>query len=130
MEEIVGNELVFEVTTAGEDGEERKQPLAEALPESVECVGLYFGAHWAPCCRRFQENLLLEKYNEMNGEGQPKKFEVVFVSKDGNQKHFNHNFKNKMAGWKAVSFSDESRKKSLEQKYGVMEIPTMIVLDR
>jgi len=53
MEEIVGNELVFEVTTAGEDGEERKQPLAEALPESVECVGLYFGAHWAPCCRRF-----------------------------------------------------------------------------
>ena len=35
-----------------------------------------------------------------------------------------------MAGWKAISFADESRKKSLEQKFGVMEIPMMIVLDK
>ena len=33
-------------------------------------------------------------------------------------------------GWKAIPFSDESKKKSLEQKFGVMEIPMMIITDR
>ena len=31
--------------------------------------------------------------------------------------------------WKAVKFDDEARKKSLEQKYGIMEIPMLIVLN-
>ena len=98
-------------------------PLAEALPESVQCVGLYFGAHWAPCCRRFTTTLT-EKYNEINGNN--KEFEVVFVSKDGNQAHFDRNFAE--MPWKAVKYDDEARKKSLEQKYGIMEIPMLIVL--
>ena len=31
--------------------------------------------------------------------------------------------------WKAVKYDDEARKKSLEQKYGIMEIPMLIVLN-
>ena len=30
--------------------------------------------------------------------------------------------------WKAVKYDDEARKKSLEQKYGIMEIPMLIIL--
>ena len=51
---------------------------------------------------------------------------MVFVSKDGNQAHFDRNFAE--MPWKAVKYDDEARKKSLEQKYGIMEIPMLIVL--
>ena len=114
MQDIVGTELL---TSQG------MKPLAEALPATVKCVGFYFGAHWAPCCRRFTTTLT-EKYNEINGQN--KEFEVVFVSKDGNQAHFDRNFAE--MPWKAVKYDDEARKKSLEQKYGIMEIPMLIVL--
>ena len=114
MQDIVGTELL---TSQG------MKPLAEALPATVKCVGFYFGAHWAPCCRRFTTTLT-EKYNEINGNS--KEFEVVFVSKDGNQAHFDRNFAE--MPWKAVKYDDEARKKSLEQKYGIMEIPMLIVL--
>ena len=50
----------------------------------------------------------------------------MFVSKDGNQAHFDRNFAE--MPWKSVKYDDEARKKSLEQKYGIMEIPMLIVL--
>ena len=116
MEDILGNELV---TQGG-----AMQPLAEGIPAAtVKFTGLYFGAHWAPCCRRFTTTLT-EKYNEINTAS--KEFEVVFVSKDGNQAAFDRNFAE--MPWKAITYDDESRKKSLEQKYGIMEIPMLIVL--
>ena len=73
MEDILGNEVI----TAGNVSE----PLQQALPSTVKFVGLYFGAHWAPCCRRFTTTLT-ENYNQINSA--TKEFEVVFVSKDGN----------------------------------------------
>ena len=115
MEDILGNELVAQVGVM--------QPISEAL-QGVKFVGLYFGAHWAPCCRRFTSTLK-EKYTEINGAN--KDFEVVFVSKDGNQAAFDRNFGE--MPWKAVKYDDEGRKKSLEQKYGIMEIPMLVVLD-
>ena len=114
MEDILGTELIV----AGGNS----QNLTEAF-QGVKFVGLYFGAHWAPCCRRFTTTLT-EKYNEINQNS--KEFEVVFVSKDGNQPHFDRNFAE--MPWKAVKYDDEARKKSLEQKYGIMEIPMLIVL--
>ena len=114
MEDILGNELI------GAGG--NPQNLNEALT-GTKYVGLYFGAHWAPCCRRFTTTLT-EKFNEINANS--KEFEVVFVSKDGNQAHFDRNFGE--MPWKAVKYDDEARKKSLEQKYGIMEIPMLIVL--
>ena len=114
MEEILGNELV----SAGG----ATQPLADAL-NGVSFVGLYFGAHWAPCCRRFTTTLK-EKYEAINAEG--KKLEVVFVSKDGDQAAFDRNLGE--MPWKAVKYDDEARKKSLEQKFGIMEIPMLTIL--
>ena len=114
MEDILGTELITQGNAP--------QALTDAF-QGIKFVGLYFGAHWAPCCRRFTTTLT-EKYNEINGQN--KEFEVVFVSKDGNQAHFDRNFAE--MPWKAVKYDDEARKKSLEQKYGIMEIPMLIVL--
>ncbi len=116
MEDIVGTEVVAEAANM--------QPVADAM-NNIKFVGLYFGAHWAPCCRRFTTTLT-EKYNEINGGANGKEFEVVFVSKDGNQDAFDRNFAE--MPWKAIKYDDEPRKKSLEQRYGIMEIPTLIIL--
>ena len=115
MEDILGSELVTEGATT--------KPLAEALA-GVEFVGLYFGAHWAPCCRRFTNEFLSRWYATVNEDG--KKFEVVFVSKDGNQAAFDRNFAN--MPWTAIQYDNEPRKKQLEQRYGIMEIPKLIIL--
>ena len=114
MEDIIGTEVMSDKTTS--------QPVGEAMT-NIKFVGLYFGAHWAPCCRRFTTTLT-EKYNEINANS--KEFEVIFVSKDGNQAAFDRNFDE--MPWKAIKYEDEARKKSLEQRYGIMEIPTLIIL--
>ena len=115
MEDLVGTELV---TQGG-----GMMPLAEAMA-GVKYVGFYFGAHWAPCCRRFTETLR-EEYAAINANGK-RDLEVVFVSKDGNQAAFDRNFAE--MPWKAIKYDDEARKKSLEQKYGIMEIPMLLVV--
>ena len=115
MQDILQNEVV---TTGG-----GMQAVGAAL-EGIQFVGLYFGAHWAPCCRRFTTTLT-EKYGEINEGG--KKFEVVFVSKDGDQPAFDRNFGE--MPWKAIKYSDEAQKKNLEQKFGIMEIPMLIILN-
>ena len=117
MEDILGDQLIKKDLSP--------QPTNAAL-EGKDFVALYFGAHWAPCCRRFTTTLM-EKYGEINANGN--KFEVVFVSKDGNQAAFNSNFGNEM-NWLAIKYDDEARKKSLEQKFSIMEIPMLIVLDK
>merc|ERR1711953_891444 len=113
MEDILGSECVTENGAS--------QSLEEAM-QGVKFVGLYFGAHWAPCCRRFTTTLN-EKYEAINAEG--KKLEVVFVSKDGDQAAFDRNLGE--MPWKAVKYDDEARKKSLEQKFGIMEIPMLTI---
>ena len=69
MEDILGDQLIKKDLSAA--------PTAQALA-GKEFIGLYFGAHWAPCCRRFTSTLM-EKYPQIGAN-----FEVVFVSKDGN----------------------------------------------
>ena len=101
MEDILGNDGLVTDNLA-------MQPLEEAMA-NIKFVGLYFGAHWAPCCRRFTTTLR-EKYQEINST--TKEFEVVFVSKDGNQDAFNRNFAE--MPWRAIKYEDEARKKSLE----------------
>ena len=116
MEDLLGTTVITEGGAT--------QPLAEAF-SGVKYVGLYFGAHWAPCCRRFTEQMK-EDYVVINKPDQQKELELVFVSKDGNQAAFDRNFAE--MPWKAVKYDDEARKKSLEQKYGIMEIPMLIIV--
>ena len=89
-------------------------------------VGVYFGAHWAPPCRKFTTSLK-KNYEEANKSG-TKQLEVIFCSSDGNEDAFVRNY-NDME-WFAIDFNDQARKQSLSQLYGIMELPTLVILDR
>ena len=96
----------------------------QAVGES-NFVGVYFGAHWAPPCRKFTTSLK-KNYQEANEKG--KQLEVIFCSSDGNEDAFVRNY-NDME-WFAIDFNDQARKQSLSQLYGIMELPTLVILDR
>ncbi|KAL9246503.1 hypothetical protein vseg_020029 [Gypsophila vaccaria] len=87
-------------------------------------VGLYFSASWCPPCRRFTPKLI-ETYNELSSKGD---FEVVFVSADRDEDSFNDYFA-KMP-WLAVPFADSTVKNSLDEKFSVMGIPNLVILNR
>ena len=115
MEDTLPTELVVE------DGSQTVQ-TSEKLA-GAKFVGIYFGAHWAPCCRRFTKTLQ-DYYGQINAS--ERQFEVVFVSKDGNQEAFARNFS--QMPWAAISYGDEARRRALEQQFGIMEIPSLVIL--
>ena len=92
--------------------------------EKGEFLCLYFGAHWAPPSRLFTQNLEQTFYNLVNAEGLVA--EVVFVTHDREQGHFERNFL-KMP-WLAIPFDDENKKATLGSQFGVCELPTLVVL--
>ena len=53
--------------------------------------------------------------------------EVVFVPEDRDQTAF-HNHLKKMPWIKSVNFDDENRKQTLKSRFGVCEIPTLVVI--
>ena len=92
-------------------------PLTNAKNEEVKIteltaepkfIGLYFGAHWAPPCRKFTTKLT-EVYNELNKDG--KVLEVIFVSSDGNEDHFKANLAS--MPWTAVQYNEKATKDKL-----------------
>ena len=89
-------------------------------------IGVYFGAHWAPPCRKFTHSLK-KNYEEANKDG-GKKLEIVFCSQDGNLAAFKRNFSD--MDWYAINFDDKARIQSLQQTYGVMELPTLVIIDK
>ena len=107
-----------------------EKPLWNSKLEDVKVnaepkfIGIYFGAHWAPPCRRFTKKLT-EVYNTLNSE--KKAFEVIFVSSDGNLDHFKANLA--PMPWTAVQYEEKATKDKLTQKYGVVQIPSLIILD-
>ena len=59
-----------------------------------EYLCLYFGAHWAPPSRLFTTMLKDKFYDVINKEDDLKgKVEVIFVTDDRAQDHFDRNFK-------------------------------------
>ena len=50
----------------------------------------------------------------------------MFCSSDGDEDHFKRNF-NDMK-WYAIDYNDMARKQSLSQSFGVMELPTLVIL--
>ena len=115
MESIVGTELIKGETTAS---------TADLLAAPL-FIGIYFGAHWAPPCRRFTSTLKTI-YEEINKDGV--RFEVIFCSSDGDDKAFKRNFAE--MPWAAVDYADDVRKATLSQKFGIMAVPTLIILDK
>ena len=83
---VVDSELIKnlgETVRSGDDGATESQ-TASALGNS-KFIGVYFGAHWAPPCRKFTHSLK-KNYEEANKDG--KQLEIVFCSQDGNMEAF------------------------------------------
>jgi len=88
-----------------------------------DAIGVYFSAHWCPPCRGFTPKLV-ETYNKMKAAG--KKFEIIFVSSDRDQKSFDEYY-NEMP-WLALKFDDRKRKAKLSKKFGVNGIPSFQII--
>ncbi|GAV75495.1 Thioredoxin_8 domain-containing protein [Cephalotus follicularis] len=86
-------------------------------------IGLYFSANWYPPCRNFTE-ILVGVYEELKNNGS--NFEVVFISSDEDLHAFN-NYHACMP-WLSIPFSDLETKKSLNRKFDIEGIPSLIIL--
>lgn len=91
---------------------------------SAKLVAIYFSAHWCPPCRGFTP-VLAEFYQDCKEKGI--EIEVVFVSSDRDQASFDEYYGS--MPWKALPFSESTKKQALSSKYGVRGIPTLIVLN-
>ena len=116
MDAIVGDKL------------ETKAGTAPTTSLSPKFWAIYFGAHWAPPCRKFTNDLkeFYTKVNEECKENQ-KNLEVIFVSLDGNLEHFDRNFG--LMPWTALPYADEARVSALKVRYNISALPTLVVLD-
>merc|ERR1712070_1239594 len=85
-------------------------------------IALYFSAHWCPPCQRFTPQLAGWYSKSLQAKG----LEVVFVSSDRDQAAFTEYY-NGMP-WLALPF-DSDKKESLDKKFKVQGIPTIILLD-
>ena len=117
METLIGTTLQVKV------GEEK--PTTSFKPHYW---AFYFGAHWAPPCRKFT-NDLTEFYEKVNNDcpANEKNLEVIFISMDGNKDHFERNFG--LMPWFALPYTDEARVSALKVKYDITALPTLIVVN-
>mmetsp|Transcript_61026 Transcript_61026/g.132535 ORF Transcript_61026/g.132535 Transcript_61026/m.132535 type:complete len:559 (+) Transcript_61026:74-1750(+) len=107
------------------DREGKTYTRAEALPDDLDVVGLYFSAHWCGPCKMFTPKLV-EIYDKLKAAG--KKFEIVFCSSDRNQKAFDEYFAT--MPWKAIPFEDRDRDEALSADFNVEGIPALFLLSR
>ena len=117
MDALIGQTLQV---NAGE-----QKPTTDFKPQYW---AFYFGAHWAPPCRKFT-NDLVAFYNKINA-GCPateKNLEVIFISMDGNEEHFNRNFG--LMPWLSLPYADEARVSALKVKYDITALPTLVVVN-
>ncbi|KAF3431257.1 hypothetical protein FNV43_RR25987 [Rhamnella rubrinervis] len=96
-----------------------KVPVSELVGKTIL---LYFSAHWCPPCRAFLPKLI-KTYNDIRATNNA--FEVVFISSDHDQSAFDEFYSG--MPWLALPFGDE-RKKSLQRKFKVQGIPTVIAI--
>ena len=107
----------------GEDPEN-----TEELLKDMDCVMLYFSAHWCPPCRAYTPKLssAYKEYSEK--ENKENRVAIVFISSDQNQENFDGYFGDEMSFY-ALPYSDRDRKDTLADKYGIQGIPTLVLLD-
>lgn len=122
LQELIGDELLM-----NKDGEVKTIPFMDFMQtfrSKGQFVCLYFGAHWAPPSRLFTKTLEKRFYEEVNADGIVA--EVIFVTDDRAPDHFERNF-SKMP-WLAIPYADEHKKQTLKSRFGVCEIPTLVVI--
>ena len=86
----------------------------------------YFSAHWCPPCRAFTPKLV-EFYNAQ--EGKKKKFEIIFVSSDNDEKSMEDYIKGDAMPWPAIAYRSLDRVKEI-RKYSTEGIPRLVLVDR
>lgn len=94
---------------------------ADALA-GKSAVFVYFSAHWCPPCRGFTPKLS-DFYKKHSGD---KGFEIVFVSSDKSTEQFNEYYGE--MPWLALPHDKSDIKASLNKRYKVQGIPSLIVL--
>ncbi|XP_076447793.1 nucleoredoxin-like [Babylonia areolata] len=114
LKELLGDNIV------GRDG---AKISVESIAEN-EQIGLYFSAHWCPPCRAFTP-VLVNCYNTLKKQG--KKFEIIFISSDKEQKSFDEYYGT--MPWLALSFDDRDRKNQISKKFDIKGIPCLVLLD-
>jgi FKBP-type peptidyl-prolyl cis-trans isomerase len=92
--------------------------------EKAEVIGLYFSAAWCAPCRNFTPKLA-ELYEAYEADG--KKFKVVFVSSDSNQKAFDKYFKE--MPWYALDYNSDL-KNILSNTFEIKGIPALLLFDK
>jgi nucleoredoxin len=100
------------------DGE---KPAEEVLAGKT-AVGIYFSAHWCPPCRGFTPKLAEMYKDAFQGKG----MEIVFVSSDKDEAAFK-DYYGEMP-WVSVPFDSKDVKSSLDKKFKVQGIPTLVIL--
>ena len=119
LNELLGNDLLM-----AKDGAVSTSSFNDFKQNFTgKFIGFYFGAHWAPPSRLFTRTLDAF-YKDVNKDS--KQFEVVFVTDDRDPAHFERNFK--QMPWLAIPYEDEHKKQILKSRFGVCEIPTLVVI--
>merc|ERR1740124_1558227 len=97
--------------------------VATSLLHSADVVGVYFSAHWCGPCRSFTPKLV-DMYNECKEQG--KRFEVVFVSSDQDEKAFDEYYAE--MPWLHLRFDRRDLKEAISNLFDVQGIPTLVLL--
>lgn len=92
------------------------------LLQGKGAIALYFSAHWCPPCQRFTPQLADWYQKSLKDKG----LEVVFVSSDRDQESFTEYYGE--MPWLALPFESD-KKQSLDKKFKIQGIPTIILLD-
>ena len=117
MEELVGIDLL--------KGNNKKLYETKKLLTQAKVVGLYFGAHWAPPCRAFNERLKTF-YIESNIRNSHGCFEVVFISDDKTKASFDSHIK--QMPWAVLPFEEKKIKEEIKQLLGINGVPCLVVM--
>ncbi len=96
------------------------------MAEEPQYYAFYFSAHWCPPCRAFTPKLV-EFYNAQ--EGKKKNFEIIFVSRDNDEKSMEDYIKGDAMPWPAIAFRSLDRIKGIN-KYSTEGIPRLVLVDR
>jgi nucleoredoxin len=86
-------------------------------------VARYFSAHWCPPCKAFTPQLAKWYKDGVDAKG----LEVVFVSSDRDPSAFANYYAD--MPWTAVPFSNTDVKQTLDKKFKVSGIPTLVIVD-
>jgi len=85
-------------------------------------VALYFSAHWCPPCRGFTPKFVEWYEKDLKAKG----LEVVFMSSDKDESAFKEYYDE--MPWLALPYSARDIKDTLNSKYKVQGIPTIVIL--